>query len=50
MQNASTKLINKLEMVRNSIDKAENLNSNVQEWLQIITESQKLNIRRRNQN
>ena len=32
-------------MVRNSIDRVENLNSNAQEWLEIITESQKLNER-----
>ena len=44
-QNTSTKLINKLEMVRNSIERVENLNSNAQEWLEIITESQKLNER-----
>ena len=27
-------------MVRNSIDRVENLNSNAQEWLEIITESE----------
>ena len=30
---------------RKSIDRVENLNSNAQEWLEIITESQKLNER-----
>ena len=27
-------------MVRNSVDRVENLNSNAQEWLEIITESE----------
>lgn len=34
---------------RNRIDRAVNLNSNAQEWLQIIIESQKLNKRGRDQ-